>query len=90
MPFQQIWHNGICSRQYLSIHSTFKIQIVPTPFPSHVALDKDAATGQALGVDGIPHSVIIDKKGVVRKVHVGFGPGMDGILKDEILQLLAE
>ena len=55
-----------------------------------VALDKDAATGQAFGVDAIPHSVIIDKKGVVRKVHVGFGPGMDEMLKEEILQLLTE
>ena len=55
-----------------------------------VALDKDAAIGQAFGVGGIPHSVIIDKKGVVRKVHVGFGPGMEELLKEEILQLLAE
>ena len=55
-----------------------------------VVLDKDGAAGKAFGVKGIPHSVIIDKKGVVRKVHVGFGPGMDEMLKEEILQLLAE
>ncbi len=55
-----------------------------------VALDKEGAAGQAFGVTGIPHSVVIDKNGVIRKVHVGFGPGMDKLLKQEIQELLAE
>jgi len=55
-----------------------------------VALDKKAIAGQAFGVNGIPHSVIIDKEGVIRKVHVGFGPGTEKLLKKEILELLAE
>ena len=38
-----------------------------------VAFDSKAETANAYGVTGIPHSVIIDKKGVVRHVHIGFG-----------------
>jgi thiol-disulfide isomerase/thioredoxin len=55
-----------------------------------VALDKNGSTGRAFGVGSIPHSVIIDKKGIVRKVHVGFGPGMGKMLKAEIEELLAK
>jgi len=55
-----------------------------------VALDEAAAVGEAFGVDAIPHSVIIDKKGIVRKVHIGFEPGMEKLLKQEIEELLAE
>lgn len=55
-----------------------------------VAMDPKGNAGRAFGVDGIPHSVLIDKKGMIRKVHVGFGPGMDQLLKTEIEELLAE
>ena len=37
-----------------------------------VALDTDGQIANEFGVTGIPHSVIIDKKGVIRDVHVGF------------------
>lgn len=49
-----------------------------------VSLDRNASAGQAFGVGGIPHSIIIDKKGFVRKVHVGFAPGNEQMLKEEI------
>lgn len=55
-----------------------------------VALDVQAAVGESFGVSGLPHSVLIDKKGVVRKVHVGFGPGMEKMLEKEIEELLNE
>lgn len=55
-----------------------------------VALDADGAVGSAYGVQGIPHTAIIDKAGVVRHVHSGFAPGMDEQLKKEIEALLAE
>jgi peroxiredoxin len=55
-----------------------------------VALDPTAQAGQAYGVSGIPHTVIIDKKGIVRHVHSGFMPGMDIQLKSEIEALLSE
>ena len=37
-----------------------------------VALDTDGQIANEFGVTGIPHSVIIDKNGVIREVHVGF------------------
>ena len=37
-----------------------------------VALDSDGQIANEFGVTGIPHSVIIDKKGIIREVHVGF------------------
>lgn len=55
-----------------------------------VALDESAAAGEAFGVDAIPHSVIIDKKGIVRKVHIGFESGMEKLIKQEIEELLSE
>lgn len=38
----------------------------------HVPMDTDGAVAQSYGVTGIPHTVIVDKQGVVRKVKVGF------------------
>lgn len=38
-----------------------------------VALDPGGKTATAYGVTGIPHSLVIDKKGVIRHVHIGFG-----------------
>jgi thiol-disulfide isomerase/thioredoxin len=55
-----------------------------------IALDPQARAGMAFGVSSIPHSVVIDKKGVVRKVHIGLAPGLDQTLRQEIEELLAE
>ncbi len=55
-----------------------------------VALDTDGSAGQAFGVSGIPHTVIIDRDGVIRHVHSGFFPGMEKQLKTEVEALLAE
>ena len=55
-----------------------------------VATDRWGKVGQSFGVRGIPHSALIDKKGVVRHVHIGFLPGMEKTLKKEIEVLLAE
>jgi peroxiredoxin len=38
-----------------------------------VALDPGGKIATAYGVTGIPHSLVIDKKGVIRHVHIGFG-----------------
>jgi len=55
-----------------------------------VARDADGTVSRAFRVSGIPHSVIIDREGVVRHVHVGFGPGLDKKLRGELEELLAE
>ncbi|MFG0258977.1 MAG: redoxin family protein [Phycisphaerales bacterium JB041] len=57
-----------------------------------VPMDADGAVAQQFGVSGIPHSVIIDKKGVVRHVHVGFGDAAETEkkLRVELEALIAE
>ena len=53
-----------------------------------VALDADGSMARAFGVRGIPHLVVIGPDGVVRQVHVGYAPGGDARLKEEIEALL--
>ena len=49
----------------------------------HVVLDQDGAVGAKYGVRGIPTLVLVDKKGVVEWMRVGYS-GND----DELSQLL--
>ena len=44
----------------------------------------DEALGKTFGVDGIPHTVVIGTDGVVKAVHVGFGPGAEVTLEKDI------
>ena len=53
-----------------------------------VAMDKNQNIGRDYQVQGIPKTVVIDTKGVVRHVHVGFSSGMGTRLKSEIQALL--
>ena len=55
-----------------------------------VALDRNRKIGSDYGVQGIPRTVVIDPKGVIREVHVGYAPGMGERLRLEIENLLAE
>lgn len=57
-----------------------------------VALDSEGRISNLYGVSGIPHSVVIDKKGVIRHVHVGFGGAekLEKQLKKELDALIAE
>jgi len=55
-----------------------------------VALDRDRQVGEAFKVKGIPHTVVIDRKGVIRHVHVGFSSGMGDRLRTEVMKLLTE
>ena len=55
-----------------------------------VILDETRKIGGDYKVKGIPKTVIIDQKGVVRHVHVGFSSGLGERLKREINKLLSE
>jgi thiol-disulfide isomerase/thioredoxin len=55
-----------------------------------VALDPQAAAGKSFNVEGIPQTVIIDKQGKIRHVHVGFSPNIGSRLKKEIQALVSE
>jgi thiol-disulfide isomerase/thioredoxin len=53
-----------------------------------VALDADALISRRYGVAGIPFTVIIDKEGIVRHVHVGAAANLEQTLRAELQELL--
>ena len=55
---------------------------------SRVLLDQEGRVGGAYGSESIPMQVLIDQKGIIRHVQVGFSPSMGARLKDEIDRLL--
>ena len=55
-----------------------------------VALDKSNTVGKSYMVGGIPQTVVIDPKGLVRFVHVGFGANTGEQLRKEIKELLSK
>jgi peroxiredoxin len=54
-----------------------------------VALDSTGQTGSAYKAEAIPMLVLIDKKGIVQSVHVGYNPSIKRALKKELDALLA-
>ncbi|HEY3818401.1 MAG TPA: redoxin domain-containing protein [Polyangiaceae bacterium] len=55
-----------------------------------VASDKHGVTTRSYGVASLPTLVIIDKRGVVRDVAIGFDPGSDARIEATVRSLLAE
>lgn len=55
-----------------------------------VVVDKDGDTSRAYGVTVLPTMILVDKKGVVREVFVGFDPDGDARLEAAVRKLLAE
>jgi thiol-disulfide isomerase/thioredoxin len=55
-----------------------------------IVVDKDGDTSRAYNISGLPTMVLIDKKGVVREVSVGFDPGGEAQLEAAVKKLLAE
>ncbi len=55
-----------------------------------VGLDPESEVGDKFSVQGIPQTVIIDKEGVIREVHVGYGPGLEQRLLRELKEILSE
>ena len=53
-----------------------------------VALDSDGAVGQAYQANAIPLLILIDKKGVVQSVHLGYDAGIKATLRKELDALL--
>ncbi len=58
--------------------------------PYAVAIDKHAETTRSYGVMSLPTLVVIDKRGVVRDVSVGYDASGDARLETSIRSLLAE
>jgi thiol-disulfide isomerase/thioredoxin len=60
------------------------------PLRYAVAVDKHAETTRSYGVASLPTLVVIDKRGVVRDVSVGYDPVEDTRLESTVRSLLAE
>lgn len=57
--------------------------------PLRFGVDPDEKAGEALAADGLPHTVVIDRGGIVRAVHSGYSSSMPKELRREIDQALA-
>ncbi|MCW5833067.1 MAG: redoxin domain-containing protein [Labilithrix sp.] len=55
-----------------------------------VVVDKDGDTSRAYNVNVLPTMILVDKKGVVRDVFLGFDPSGEARLEQAVRQLLAE
>lgn len=55
-----------------------------------IVIDKDGDTTRAYNIAGLPTMILVDKRGVVRNVFVGFDPSGDARLEAAVLRLLAE
>lgn len=55
-----------------------------------VVVDKDGDTSRAYGVSALPTMILVDKKGVVREVFIGYDPSGDARLEATVKTLLAE
>jgi thiol-disulfide isomerase/thioredoxin len=63
-------------------------QRLPLKYP--VAVDKNAETTRSYGVVSLPTLVVIDKRGVIRDVSIGYDPGEDARLDGVVKGLLSE
>ena len=54
-----------------------------------ILLDSDGQVGTAYGARALPTLALIDKKGVVQSVHVGFSPSLKTALRKQLDQVLA-
>ena len=61
---------------------------VPVSFP--IAFDNDSKLTKLFDVQGMPSSVIIDRKGNARVVHKGYRPGDENAYLDNIRALIRE
>ncbi|HSO35718.1 MAG TPA: redoxin family protein, partial [Labilithrix sp.] len=55
-----------------------------------IVVDKDGDTSRAYGVTALPTMLLVDKKGVVREVFVGYDPGAEARVESALKALLAE
>lgn len=68
---------------------TIKDYIAKKKWVMPITLDVDSKVGTLYGVEGIPTTVIVDKEGVVRNVHVGFSPSLKEDLTKKLEEILA-
>lgn len=64
------------------------LKTTPVNFP--VLFDADSKVSTAYQVTGMPTTVILDRKGVVRYVHKSYAPGAENEYLDQIRALIRE
>lgn len=64
------------------------LKTMPVTFP--VAFDKDSRISKLYNVQGMPSTVIIDRKGNARVLHKGYRPGDENTYLDHIRALVRE
>jgi peroxiredoxin len=64
------------------------LKATPVSFP--ILFDTDSKVSKAYGVDSMPSTVIIDRKGNVRLLHRGYKPGEENEYVDSVRSLIRE
>ena len=64
------------------------LKTMPVTFP--VAFDPDSSISKLYSVQGMPSSIIIDRKGNARVIHRGYRPGDENVYLDHIRKLIKE
>jgi peroxiredoxin len=55
-----------------------------------VVVDNNGDTSRTYGISGLPSMILVDKRGIVRDVFVGFDPSDDARLEAAVRKLLVE
>jgi len=64
------------------------LKSMPVTFP--ILFDTDSAVAGSFGVEGMPSTVFVDRKGQVRYIHRGYKPGDEAKYADMIRSLVKE
>jgi thiol-disulfide isomerase/thioredoxin len=64
--------------------------IAKTPVTFPILFDKDSAVSKAYRVSGMPTTVLVDRKGVLRWVHRSYVPGDENEYLNQVRALLME
>ena len=71
-----------------SAAATAWLKATPVSFP--ILYDVDSKVSKLYEVQGMPNTVILDRKGVVRYIHRGYSPGAENEYLDQIRTLIRE
>jgi thiol-disulfide isomerase/thioredoxin len=64
------------------------LKVTPVSFP--ILFDRDSSVSKLYQVEGMPNTVILDRKGKVRFIHRGYKPGEENEYLDQIRALVRE
>jgi thiol-disulfide isomerase/thioredoxin len=71
-----------------SAAATDWLKATPVSFP--ILFDRDSKVSKLYQVEGMPNTVILDRKGNVRYIHRGYQPGAENEYLDQIRALIRE